>query len=382
MKRRIFSILLVICMMISMMPVTALAEEVAEDGHDHILAQDTQEETVPVTEETVVETTGEVTEETTGEPTEEVTGETTVETTEEVTEEPTVEITEETTVEETQEATQPVTEPEPVCTCESDDPAFHATNCPCYEAPAEPQCFCVEKCEEPNFWCDICGFDISRCGGEDTAATYEGCDHSVTATLGHISGSSNTKEHEAEEYLLDGDPSTKWCGDFGDGFDNYVIFTAGGPSILTSYTLTTGADTGSEFRHYRNWKAWTLYGSNSPDGDWTVIDEVTGAVLPMASNAVSDPFLVDPHTPYTYYKLEVNAVFGKGTPRPNRWRISPSRNPLSSTVNVVSAGNPVPMRRGKTVNVSSAAPPAPIAVGKITNVLSAASSVPTEIFWN
>ena len=33
MQRRIFSILLVICMMISMMPVTALAEEVAEDGH-------------------------------------------------------------------------------------------------------------------------------------------------------------------------------------------------------------------------------------------------------------------------------------------------------------------------------------------------------------
>lgn len=78
---------------------------------------------------------------------------------------------------------------EPECTCESDDPAFHATNCPCYEAPAEPQCVCVEKCEEPNFWCDICGFDISRCGGEDTAATYEGCDHSVRAILGYVSGS-------------------------------------------------------------------------------------------------------------------------------------------------------------------------------------------------
>ena len=62
---------------------------------------------------------------------------------------------------------------EPVCTCGTDDSAFHATFCALYEVPAEPQCACVEKCAEPNHWCDVCGFDYAACGGTDTATLYE-----------------------------------------------------------------------------------------------------------------------------------------------------------------------------------------------------------------
>lgn len=65
----------------------------------------------------------------------------------------------------------------PACTCETDDPAFHATNCPAYIAPGNPECFCVEKCTEDalNVWCDLCGVQgIEACTGESTAAVYSG----------------------------------------------------------------------------------------------------------------------------------------------------------------------------------------------------------------
>ena len=62
------------------------------------------------------------------------------------------------------------------CTCETDDPAFHATNCPAYIAPENPQCFCAEKCTDDtlNVWCDVCGVQgVSACQGEDTVTAYE-----------------------------------------------------------------------------------------------------------------------------------------------------------------------------------------------------------------
>lgn len=61
------------------------------------------------------------------------------------------------------------------CTCETDDPAIHATNCPAYAAPENPECYCAEKCTEDNInvWCDVCGVQgIEVCKGEDTAAAY------------------------------------------------------------------------------------------------------------------------------------------------------------------------------------------------------------------
>jgi len=57
----------------------------------------------------------------------------------------------------------------PLC---SQEDAFHVTSCAQYVAPENPQCFCVEKCTEANVWCDVCGFDYSKCTGTDTAAAY------------------------------------------------------------------------------------------------------------------------------------------------------------------------------------------------------------------
>ena len=69
------------------------------------------------------------------------------------------------------------------CICETDDPAFHATNCPAYIAPENPQCFCAEKCTDDtlNVWCDVCGVQgVSACQGEDTAVAYTDVDASIT----------------------------------------------------------------------------------------------------------------------------------------------------------------------------------------------------------
>ena len=57
----------------------------------------------------------------------------------------------------------------PLC---SQEDAFHVTSCTQYVAPENPKCYCVEKCAEPNIWCDVCGFDYTQCGGTDRAVGY------------------------------------------------------------------------------------------------------------------------------------------------------------------------------------------------------------------
>ena len=62
------------------------------------------------------------------------------------------------------------------CSCESDDPTWHAPFCAMYTAPDNPECYCVEKCAEgaANEWCDVCYFDAAACAasGEEEAALY------------------------------------------------------------------------------------------------------------------------------------------------------------------------------------------------------------------
>ena len=62
------------------------------------------------------------------------------------------------------------------CTCGTDDPAIHATNCLAYVAPENPVCICAMKCSEDtlNVWCDICGEQgVSACQGNDVAVVYD-----------------------------------------------------------------------------------------------------------------------------------------------------------------------------------------------------------------
>lgn len=62
-----------------------------------------------------------------------------------------------------------------VCTCETDDPDWHAPFCDAYVAPEDPQCYCVEVCGDfVNDYCDVCYFDAAACAasGEEEAALF------------------------------------------------------------------------------------------------------------------------------------------------------------------------------------------------------------------
>ena len=89
------------------------------------------------------------------------------------------------------------------CTCETDDPAFHATNCPAYIAPENPQCTCAEKCTDNtlNVWCDVCGMQgVSACQGEDTAVAYATTTHDISTGSLEISSDG--------DYTITGDGNT------------------------------------------------------------------------------------------------------------------------------------------------------------------------------
>ena len=65
--------------------------------------------------------------------------------------------------------------PAAVCTCETDDPDWHAPFCDAYVAPEDPQCYCVEVCGDfVNDYCDVCYFDAAACtaSGEEEAALF------------------------------------------------------------------------------------------------------------------------------------------------------------------------------------------------------------------
>ena len=64
----------------------------------------------------------------------------------------------------------------PVCTCEAAEGEAHTEGCALYAAPAEPVCTCAEACTTENFneYCDVCGVDYSKCTGTDTAVQYDG----------------------------------------------------------------------------------------------------------------------------------------------------------------------------------------------------------------
>lgn len=96
----------------------------------------------------------------------------------------------------------------------------------------------------------------------------------------------------------------------GGNAETYVIFHFGGNVRLVSYTLTTANDT-QEYSG-RNWTAWTIYGGNSPDGEWTKVDQKVGQTLPSANYTVSDLFVVDGTntTAYQYYKIVIDAIGG------------------------------------------------------------------------
>ncbi len=129
---------------------------------------------------------------------------------------------------------------EAVCTCGTDDAAIHATTCAVYVAPENPVCHCTEKCTEINVWCDVCGFDIFKCTGTDTAVAYEEtsglqingyAEDSDDSEFGTISGNSITSSTSAS--------GTSWNDSKGSGS---LIFQWGNGDPLDVIVIDSNSD--------------------------------------------------------------------------------------------------------------------------------------------
>lgn len=163
-------------------------------------------------------------------------------------------------------------------------------------------CACGAVCSHKFISTGLC----ETCGVECPHGEY--ADFPCTAVF--VSGTSGvTVEEEASE-LFDGDVYTKWCSDFVPEECSYFIFRYDIAVKLISYTLTTAADT--DFYPERNWIDWTVYGSDSEDGEWTVVHDVKDAQLPADDLTVSEVFEVNAETAYKYYKVVVNSNGGEG----------------------------------------------------------------------
>jgi 3',5'-cyclic AMP phosphodiesterase CpdA len=121
-----------------------------------------------------------------------------------------------------------------------------------------------------------------------------------------IDGDPGVKESNRIGHIFDEKTDTKWC----------VLPTSADKSVtvcwemteavrIDAYAISTANDHLS-----RNPKAWTLYGKNDPEGEWTAISSVTGAELPKETFTLSEVFTVDNPGSYKYYKLTVTENCG------------------------------------------------------------------------
>lgn len=224
-----------------------------------------------------------------------------------------------------------------------------------YKVPVEDKVLYVD-CEHNvvGTECVICGFDcgidfphsyvsetgICACGAE---CSHEfigtglceicgmGCSHEEYADLSCatelVSGTTGVTESEDVSALFDNDVYTKWCSDFSADDCPYFIFRYDIAVKLISYTLTTADDT--DLYPERNWLDWTVYGSDSKDGEWTVVHDVKDGQLPAGALTESEAFEVNADTAYMYYKVVVNSNGGEG-----RWGNSQQMSEFTPVVDV------------------------------------------------
>ncbi|MBQ7461902.1 MAG: hypothetical protein IJS63_06555 [Bacteroidaceae bacterium] len=123
-----------------------------------------------------------------------------------------------------------------------------------------------------------------------------------------------------EDYdkIVDGNTSTKWCLNGGEGNEVYNIFHASKPIFVTGYKITTANDNASYAG--RNPKAWTLYGSTSDsnpgkdDASWELIASVSNDTKLKDVNLTTYTYTLPSETAKAYqsFKWVITARKGGG----------------------------------------------------------------------
>ena len=123
-----------------------------------------------------------------------------------------------------------------------------------------------------------------------------------------------------EDYdkIVDGNTSTKWCLNGGEGNAVYNIFHSSLPIYVTGYTITTANDNAQYSG--RNPKSWTLYGSTADsnpgvdDASWEVIASVTNDTKLKDVNFTTYTYTLPAETTKAYqcFKWVITARKGGG----------------------------------------------------------------------
>ena len=153
--------------------------------------------------------------------------------------------------------------------------------------------------------------------GKAKAKEYERA--SVDVFFTPDDGSAGFGSGENYDKIVDGNTSTKWCLNGGDGNPVYAIFHASHPIFVTGYKITTANDNAQYAG--RNPKAWTLYGSTADsnpgvnDASWEVIASVTNDTKMKDVNFTTYTYKLSSETAKAYqsFKWVITARSGGGS---------------------------------------------------------------------
>ena len=120
---------------------------------------------------------------------------------------------------------------------------------------------------------------------------------------------------EGIDKMFDGNTSTKYCGDAGDGI--YALVTASEPVYVWGYDMTTANDNlSNQGQGYRLVKKWTLYGtndasvaSNASASGWVTLSDLGHNDMIQKENWSKHRFFCDKSkvgTAYKYFKIVLN----------------------------------------------------------------------------
>ena len=131
-------------------------------------------------------------------------------------------------------------------------------------------------------------------------------------------GSAGFNSGEDYDKIVDGNTSTKWCLNGGEGNSVYNIFHSSLPIYVTGYTITTANDNASY--PGRNPKAWKFYGSTADsnpgvdDASWELIASVTNDTKLKDVNFTTYTYTLPAETSKAYqsFKWVISARKGGG----------------------------------------------------------------------
>jgi hypothetical protein len=136
-------------------------------------------------------------------------------------------------------------------------------------------------------------------------------------------GSRPITDAEGALKIIDGGLGTKWLTGINDngGDAKYLYFDFTAPVTIDSYSFATGGDTATyPNRNPIDWKVW---GRNSPEEEWVLVDRITGHPSNPANQIFQQDFPVTgdiaPEISYFDYSFENHPIILNGTAVSLEW---------------------------------------------------------------